>query len=177
MAAVHAVASAMPPDALLVDESNSAAGYVRALYTSNDPDGYRSCHHGGLGWAMPYAVGAKLAQPNRPVVCLLGDGSVHYSPQSLYTAAKLRLAVCFVVMNNSEYRLLRDKLVERSDGSRADTIIGMELDQPTVDFQHLASAYRVKSVKVAGADELAEAVKYALAADGPTLVDVATERG
>jgi benzoylformate decarboxylase len=177
MAAVHAVAAAMPSDALLVDESNSAQGYVRALYSSDDPDGYRSCHHGGLGWAMPYAVGAKLAQPRRPVICLLGDGSVHYSLQSLYTAAKLEVAVCFVVMNNSEYRLLRDKLLVRPDGSRVETVIGMDLDEPTVDFQHLAAGYRVHSLKVEGAEELTDVVKAALAADGPTVIEIATQRG
>src|SRR3546814_12540082 len=65
---------------------------------------------GGIGWGLPAAIGAKLALPDRPVVALIGDGSAMYTCQALWTAARYKIGVVFVILNNSSYRILKQRV-------------------------------------------------------------------
>src|SRR5262249_48899238 len=75
LAAVHAIAEALPTEAVVVDEAVSSAGGLRALLASDDPQSFFGLRGGTVGWGLPGAVGIKLALPDRPVVALVGDGS------------------------------------------------------------------------------------------------------
>ena len=88
---------------------------------------------------MPAAIGAKLALPDRPVVALIGDGSAMYTVQALWTAAHYRLPVVWVIFNNTSYRILKQRLVMlRGLAEQADNFVGMELNDPAIDFVGLA---------------------------------------
>jgi benzoylformate decarboxylase len=97
----------LPPDTIIVEEAPTHRNAMHAhLPISRNRDFYVAAS-GGLGWGMPAAVGIAMAQPRRPVVCLIGDGSSLYSIQALWTAAQHNVNVVFVVLNNGEYAAMK----------------------------------------------------------------------
>ena len=172
-AAVHAVVSRLPEAAILVDEAVTASLYARAFHRATDPVGYLWIGAGALGWGVPAAIGAKLAAPQRTVVCLVGDGSLLYSPQALWTAARYGLNVLTVVLDNREYRILKQGL-DRLEGVSAGSgrYVGMDLVDPGIDFCRLAESLGVVARSIDGAEELEEAVDEALGSAEPRLIHV-----
>jgi len=119
-----------------------------------------------LGYAVPAAIGAKIARPDRPVICVVGDGGFMYSVNELATAVKYRLPVVFLVMNDDRYgaiKWLQQTLFEGRWG---------ETDLANPDFPALARAFGARGERVAGVDSLGPAIKTALAADGPTVLEL-----
>lgn len=156
----------LAPEAVLVEESPSNRHELRRHVRIRRPGGFYACASGGLGFAMPAAVGVKLAQPERPVVCLVGDGSALYSPQSLWSAVQLQTAVTFVVVNNGRYAILES--VAQFGG-----LSGLpSLELPGIDFMSLARSYGCEGVSVSDPAELEAVLASALAADAPRLVEV-----
>src|SRR5713101_7716372 len=106
---VAAVVDSIPEDAIVVDESISSSIGLRELLRSRDPKSFFGLRGGGIGWGLPAALGVKLAQPDRPVVALVGDGSAMYTIQSLWTSAHDSIPVVFVIFNNASYRILKQR--------------------------------------------------------------------
>lgn len=172
-AAVQAVVSRLPEDAILVDEAITASPFVRAFHRGSDPTGYLWSGAGALGWGVPAALGARLAAPGRPVVCVVGDGSLMYSPQALWTAARHRLNVLTVVLDNREYRILKHGLDQmQGASSRSGRYVGMDLGDPGIDFVALAASLGIAGRTVEQAGELEHAVDEALGAGEPRLLHV-----
>ncbi len=96
----------LDPDTVLVEESPSNRAALRRHVRIRRPGSFFTTASGGLGFAMPAAVGIKLADPSRRVVCLVGDGSALYAPQALWSAVQLGLAITFVIVNNARYAIL-----------------------------------------------------------------------
>jgi benzoylformate decarboxylase len=162
-AAVQAVLSRLPENAILVDEAITAGLFTRALHRGSEPTSYLWSGAGALGWGVPAALGAKLAAPQRPVVCIVGDGSFMYAPQALWTAARYRLNVVIVVLDNREYRILKHGL-DRLEGAAAGSgsYPGMDLVDPEIDFVALAGSLGIAGRRVDDADTLEHAVDEAL---------------
>nr|MBA2283257.1 thiamine pyrophosphate-binding protein [Acidimicrobiia bacterium] len=172
MAAAHALVRAMPPDSLVVDEAITTGVYVRGFHHRAVEDGYFFCKGGGLGWGMPAACGVALARGGDPVLCVVGDGSALYSPQALWTAAREELNVVFAVVDNGQYRILKDYL--RGMGGVSATsghFVGMDLE-PRVDFVGLARSLGVPATAVESTHDIADVVAGALAIPGPHLLHV-----
>ncbi|WP_256726535.1 thiamine pyrophosphate-dependent enzyme, partial [Streptomyces acidiscabies] len=112
-----ALAERLGPDAVIVEETPSSRPDLHALLPARAPFGFLSAAMGGLGFAMPAAIGVRMADPGRPVVAVLGDGSSLYSVQALWSAAYYRTGVLFVVLANGRYAIM-DRLSER-EGSAA----------------------------------------------------------
>ncbi|HEY6523808.1 MAG TPA: benzoylformate decarboxylase [Solirubrobacteraceae bacterium] len=161
-----ALARALPEDAVLVEESPSNRNDLRAHVWIRRPSSFFATTSGGLGFAMPAAVGIKLASPERPVVCLVGDGSALYAPQALWSAARLGAAVAFIIVNNGRYAILES--AARFSG--IDGLPSMEL--PGLDFLALAATFGCHAVRVAEPTELPGALSAALRASVPVLIDV-----
>jgi len=173
MVAAHATLAALPADAVVVDEAITTGVYVQGFHHDLAPGRYLRCRGGGLGWGMPAAVGAALAAPGQPVVCVVGDGAALYSVQSLWTAARWRLPVVFVVVNNRQYLILKRNL----EGMRATSVteqrfVAMDLDDPPVDYVALAAGFGVAGTRVDHADEITQAVRAAIERGGPHVVEV-----
>ena len=164
-----ALAHALPPDAVLVEESPSNRNDLRAQVWIRRPSSFYATASGGLGFAMPAVVGIKLASPERPVVCLVGDGSALYAPQTLWSAVRLGAAVTFVVVNNGRYAILES--AARFGG--IDGLPSMEL--PGVDFLSLAATFGCHAVRISEPAELPGALSAALRASVPVLIDVITD--
>jgi benzoylformate decarboxylase len=164
-------------DAVLVDESVTSTAFVRTLFELDQPNSYFYAKGGSLGLGLPEAVGVKLAMPDRQVICAVGDGSALYSIQALWTAARYKLAVVFVVFNNASYMILKGGLVAmRGASAERGKFVGMDITEPEVDFIQLARSMGVQARSVSRPSELESALDWALAERGPTLLDVAILR-
>ena len=169
---VHEVlAGVLPDDAIVVVESPSSTAALRTRLRISRPGGYYFSAGGGLGFGLPAAIGVQLAQPDRPVVCVLGEGSAQYAITGFWTAAAYGVPVTFLVLNNSEYSILKWFAgMEQVQGAPG-------LDLATLDTAAVATAYGVSSRKVEGTEELRDALTAALASDAPELVEVGVAPG
>ena len=88
LALIHAIGEILPKDTVVVDETVSSGAGLRQLVKSDDAQSFFGLRGGGIGWGLPASLGIKTALPDRPVICLSGDGSAMYTIQSLWTAAR-----------------------------------------------------------------------------------------
>ncbi len=163
------IVQAMPPSAILVDESLTSGRYIPALRAHRDRYGYHALASGGIGWGLPAAVGVSLAQPERPVVCYSGDGSAMYSIQALWTAAHHKLPLTVVIANNGGYRIIKQRL---KAFHKDENYVGMDFVDPRVDFVGLATALGAKAVRVHQGEELPDTLESAFAQPGTKLIEV-----
>ncbi len=163
---MHAIARLMPPDAVIVEEAPTHRNAMHEHLPIRISCGFYCGASGGLGWALPAAVGVALADRARRVICLLGDGSSLYSIQALWTAAQHALPITFVVLDNHGYVALkalgRAISVDKPPG----------VDLPGIGFAELASGFGCASRSVSTAAELEDALRWALDSSTPTLLDV-----
>lgn len=163
---------ALPYNAVLVNESLTAGRYVSDLFAYTDRFSFHGLASGGIGWALPAAVGVALAQAPRPVCCYVGDGSAMYSIQALWTAAHLKLPITFVIPNNGGYRILKQRLLAFHGNRR---FIGMDLADPEIDFVGLARSMGVAAQRVSDPSQVRDALADALRSGQPSLVEVVVE--
>ena len=177
LALLHALAEALPDDAIVVDESISSGAGLRRLLRSRDSASFFGLRGGGIGWGLPAAIGVKLARPSRPVIALIGDGSAMYTCQALWTAAHERLQVVFVILNNASYRILKQRTnALKGFAAQTDTYVGMELTEPRLDFVSLARALGLDGCRLQKLGDLAGVLAPALSSTGSTLIDVELDR-
>jgi benzoylformate decarboxylase len=170
---VASVADAVPDDAIVVDESISSGGGLRELLKPRDPKGFYGLRGGGIGWGLPAALGIKLAQPGRPVVALVGDGSAMYTIQSLWTAAHDSIPVVYVIFNNASYRILKQRtLALKGFSAEDDKYVAMDLVNPRLDYVGLAKSMGVAGELVEKTADIGPGIHRGLASGGPYLVDV-----
>lgn len=174
---MQALAELLPEDAVVVDESASCIRYVLGYLPFRAPGSFYGSKTGTLGWAMGAALGVQLAEPGRKVVVTIGDGSVMYACQALWTAARYRLPVTYVVLDNASYAILKAGMLGMGlDAARRGIFPGMDLADPEIDHVALAEALGVEAARVEAPRDLDGVLRKMLAAGGPTLVDVAIDR-
>ena len=167
----------LPDDAVVIDETVSSGTGLRRFLKSDDAQSFYGLRGGGIGWGLPAAIGVKLALPDRPVVALIGDGSAMYTIQGLWTAARENLKMVFIIINNYSYRILKQRTnAMKGLAAQHDTYVAMDLDKPRVDFVSVAKGLGLKAHKATTLSDLGDLLEAALAADGPTLIDVEVDR-
>jgi benzoylformate decarboxylase len=140
------------------------------------PGLYFAAGGGGIGSVLPGALGLQLAFPDRPVIGIDGDGSSLYSTTALWTAAHHKLPVTFVIYANAAYRILKVNLLnELGEAHAGREFIAMDLTDPTLDFAKMAESMGVRGQRVERPDDLAGALKDAIAHPGPSLVEVVVD--
>ena len=166
----QALRANMPPETVLIEESPSNLGELHAAWPIEEPDSFYTFASGSLGWNLPAGVGIALAerdnQRNRPVLVVIGDGSLQYSIQALWTAAQHNLPILFVVLRNGEYAILQ----AFADLEEAPGMPG--LDIPNLDIVSLGKGYGCTAVKATTLEEVRLACVEALVRDGPTVLEV-----
>jgi benzoylformate decarboxylase len=173
LALLQAIGEILPDDAVVVEETTSSGQGIRQLIRSDDPQSFFGLRGGATGWALPAAIGVKLALPTRPVIALIGDGGAMYTCQALWTAAHGRVAVTFVVFNNKSYRLLKQRLyAAQGDSARMDRYLGLELDDPPIDFVQLAQALGIAAERANTIADATRLIEQGIRGNVPTLVDV-----
>ena len=163
------IVDALPEDSIIVNEALTSMRALSGLRPNRHRYDYHANASGGIGWGLPGAIGIQLAHPNRPVVCLSGDGSALYSIQALWTAAHLDLPITFIITNNKSYRILKQRL-RAFHGS--DTDVGMDFLKPEIDFAGIARSFGVTAERITDPDAVRPALDAAMARRGPTLLDV-----
>ena len=169
--AAATLAEVWPDDGILVLESPSSTLAMRSRLKLSKPGSYYFGAGGGLGFGLSAAVGVQLAQPDRQVVCVIGEGSVQYAVTAFWTAAAYDVPLKVLVLRNEEYAILKwFAEMESVTGSPG-------LDLPALESAAVAKAYGVDAKRVDGRDALHQALTDALAADGPRLVEVKVAPG
>ncbi|HEX8073404.1 MAG TPA: benzoylformate decarboxylase [Thermoleophilaceae bacterium] len=170
-AAASVLADVFPDDGIVVLESPSSTLAVRNRLRLSRPGSYFFGAGGGLGFGLSAAVGVQLAQPDRPVVCVIGEGSVQYAVQSLWTAAVYDVPLTVLVLRNQEYAILKWFAgLEQVEGAPG-------LDLPAVETAAIASGYGLEASTASAADELRDLLGRAIASGKPGLVEVAVAPG
>ncbi len=162
------IAATAPSDAIYVNESTSTTDFLWRRLPMQERGSYYFGAAGGLGFAMPAALGVQLAEPSRRVIAVIGDGSANYSITALWTAARYKIPVVFLILKNGAYGALRwfaEVLKVKNVPA---------LDLPGIDFALIANGYGVEGACASTAEELKQALTTALASQTPTLIEVAT---
>ena len=178
LALMKTLGDMLPRDVIIVEEALSSSDRMRSLIRSDDAKSWYGLRGGGIGWGVPATVGVKLAQPQRPVVGIIGDGSAMYTMQALWSAAhhKIGCAV-FVILNNGSYRILKQRMnAMREYAAQADHYPAMDLVNPSIDFVALAGSLGVRGARASTLDEVRTHMKEALGRNEPFLLDVAMDR-
>ena len=168
-----ALADRIPPETLIIEESPSSRRELQDRLPAKRPFGFLSAAMGGLGFAIPAAIGVRIGTPERPVIAIVGDGSSMYSFQAIWSAVHYHVGVIFVIMNNGSYSIM-DRLAERSGYSAA---VWPPLE--SIDIGKIAEGFGCAAHKVATQDEL-EAILDQLipqldVLNHPILLDVTVE--
>jgi benzoylformate decarboxylase len=167
----NTLAQVFPEDGVVVLESPSSTLSLRNQMRISRPGSYYFGAGGGLGFGLAAAIGVQLAQPDRPVVCVLGEGSAQYAITGFWTAAAYDVPVTFLVLRNEEYSILKWFAgIEEVTGVPG-------LDLPALEVAKVAEAYGVSSQAVSGREELREALKSAIGSSAPKLVEVPVTPG
>ena len=175
---MRTLAALLPRDAVVVDESATSLPYVLRYLPFATPGSFFGSKTGTLGWGMGAALGVQLASPSRTVVATIGDGSVMYAPQALWTAARYRLPVTYVVPNNASYAILKSGMLTLGlDSAKRDVYPGMDLVDPEIDYVGLARSLGVRAERVEKPGDLGDVLRACIAHPGPALVDVVIDRG
>jgi benzoylformate decarboxylase len=165
---------ALPRDAVVVDEGLVSTYSLPKFLAMRGPRDYYGLASGGLGFAVPGAVGISLALPGRPIAAIVGDGAAMYSIQGLWTAAHLGLPITYVIANNRGYRIIKERLVAFR---KSDQFTGMDIREPELDFVALARSMGLASRRVAEPQDIAPALREAFASGKPNLLDVRVADG
>jgi benzoylformate decarboxylase len=177
LALLNAIGDMLPHDAVVIDETVSSGAGIRSLIRSDDPQSFFGLRGGGIGWGLPAALGVKLALPDRPVLALVGDGSAMYTCQALWTAAHERIAVVFVIFNNTSYRILKQRLnAQRGFAAQVDRFVGMELTDPAIDYVGLARSLGIAAERAKTVHDVTDLIAKGLQSDAPLLIDVPMDR-
>jgi benzoylformate decarboxylase len=163
---LHMLSTAMPDDAVLVEEAPSHRPAMQKFMPMRGQDSFYTMTSGGLGFGLPAAVGMALGRPGIRTVCLIGDGSAMYSIQALWTAAQRKLPLTVVVINNAGYGAMRSF----SEVMQVRDVPGLDL--PDIDFVKIAQGLGCDAVRISKSSELAGALQRGLAHDGTSLIEV-----
>ena len=169
-----AVAQLRPKNALLVQESPSNGADLLQVWPIEQSESYFTFASGGLGWNAPAAVGIALAQKlnntSRPTILAIGDGSLQYSVQSIYTAVQHKVKLIYLVPINEEYAILKEfAVLEETPNVPA-------LDLPGLNAQAIAKSYGCPAFRAENSTELKKLFEEALKVDGPTLIEFPIDR-
>jgi benzoylformate decarboxylase len=170
-AAIAALADVWPDEGIMVPESPASTFAIRNRLRLSRPGSYYFTAGGGLGFALPAAIGVQMAQPDRRVVCVLGEGSAQYAIQGLWTAAAYDVPVTFLVLRNEEYAILKwFGEIEQVTGAPG-------LDLPALEVAAVAEGYGVPSTRVNDRAALTEVLRGAIDAPEPRLVEARVAPG
>lgn len=168
-----AIGAMLPENAIVADESMTSGRGILAATRGCAPHDWLACTGGSIGIAMPLAVGAAVACPDRSVLCLTADGSGMYTVQALWTMARENLNIVTVVFANRAYSVLKrefSNLRIGEPGPRANSLF--EIGRPDIDWVSLARGMGVPATRVTSLEDFVTALRRGFANAGPMLIEV-----
>jgi acetolactate synthase-1/2/3 large subunit len=168
-----AVGSLLPENAIVVDESMTSGRSLMAATKGSPRHDWLANTGGSIGIALPLAVGAAIACPDRPVLCLTADGSGMYTPQALWTTVRESLKVTTVVFANHVYAVLKREFSGLGIGNPGPRARGLlEIGNPELEWCLLARGMGVPATRVASLNEFSLALREGFESEGPSLIEV-----
>jgi acetolactate synthase-1/2/3 large subunit len=169
---LEAIREVLPRDGFFVEEV-SQVGFASWIgFPVYAPRTYVTCgYQGTLGFGFPTALGVKIANPDKAVISIAGDGGFMFGVQELSTAVQYHIGVVTVLFNNNAYGNVRRDQEERYHGH----LIASDLVNP--DFMRLAESFGVLGYRAKNPQELKKALEEALGKRGPCLIEVPVEKG
>ncbi|HZF35512.1 MAG TPA: thiamine pyrophosphate-dependent enzyme, partial [Candidatus Angelobacter sp.] len=155
------------PGVIVAGDSTQPVYSANLFYQPEQPRSFfnSSTGYGTLGYALPAALGAKLAQRERPVVALIGDGGLQFTIGELATAVELELSVPILVWNNRGYGEIKKYMAERGIPQ-----IGVDIYTP--DFLTIARGFGCRAARAESLSHLQEQLQQAHRSAGPTLIEI-----
>ncbi len=170
----HALAHAIPAGCIVVDESLTTGRETMGYTMGAAPHDLINNMGGSIGYSPPVATGVALACPDRPVLCMVGDGSAMYTIQALWTQARENLNVTTVIFANRKYAILQAEFTNMragtAPGKQARAMI--EIDNPTIDWLAMAKSMGLPARAVETVEDFTRAMIEGLAEPGPKLIEV-----
>lgn len=172
-AIAQSLGAMMPEQAIVVDEAVSSGGPLPAATHGAAPHDWLKNMGGSIGFALPAAIGAALACPDRKVICLEADGSGMYTLQALWTQAREKLDIVTVIFNNREYAILRGELAKVQAGTPGVNATSMlDIGNPEIDWCGLSRALGVEAERATDMTGFNRCLAAALSGKGPFLIEV-----
>ena len=175
---MHEIAQTLPDNAVVVDDSLSSKDALHSALKFNEPGTLYGERIGAIGWGMGAALGVKLAQPHRPVVAVVGDGSAMMTVQALWTAANYDIPAVYLVCNNRSYRILklnmnvhRQEILGEEVAEGFEGYVGMDFPLP-LNIAGIAEAIGVYGRTITAPEEIGPELIRALASGKPAVLDV-----
>ena len=175
---MHEIAQALPDNAVVVDDSLSSKDALHSALKYNEPGSLYGERIGAIGWGMGATLGVKLAQPHRPVVAVVGDGSAMMTVQALWTAANYDTPVVYLVCNNRSYRILklnmnvhRQEILGEKVAEGFEGYVGMDFPLP-LNIAGIAEGIGVYGRTITAPEDIGPELIRALASGKPAVLDV-----
>ena len=186
------IGALLPEEAIVSDEANTSGLWLPGATAGAPPHDWLTLTGGAIGQCLPLATGAAIACPDRPVLALESDGSAMYTISALWTQAREQLNVTTVIFSNRCYAILGMELRRAmaagpgaaagdagAPGAGQPAVAGpgaaalslLDLSRPDLDFTALAAGLGVPATRARTAEELAAALRAALAEPGPHLIE------
>jgi len=167
------VGALLPENAIVVDESMTSGRGLMAATKHAPPHDWLGNTGGSIGIALPLAVGAAVACPDRRVLCMTADGSGMYTLQALWTMAREGLKITTVVLANRDYAVLKREFSYLGVGDPGRRALDMfEIGRPDLDWVHLAKGMGVPGTRVTSLEDFAKALRAGWESEGPSLIEV-----
>jgi acetolactate synthase I/II/III large subunit len=169
-AAIDAVRRALPHDGVLSFDVGAHTHQIASQWTAHAPKTFQITNGwSSMGFGLPGAIAAKLARPQAPVVCVLGDGCFQMTCGELAVAKRLKLALPVVVLDDKWLALIKVKQIRRQYPLYGTELQAEEYHTPPAHY------FGVPALGVRSPDALEAAVRQALAADGPTVIEAVVD--
>lgn len=172
------LAAQLPEDAIIFDEALTSSPPLTRYFPPTKPGQYFLTRGGSLGVGIPGTIGVKLANPDKTVIGVMGDGGSMYTIQALWSAARHNVDAKFVICNNRTYKLLQLNVLaywQERGIPEHEYPLSFDLSKPELHFDEMARSMGVESIRVQTPEEIAPAIKMALAHKGPFLIDLVLE--
>jgi len=168
---IDALSGALPDNGIVVVETPSSTLAVRNRMRVSRPSSYFFGAGGGLGFGLAAAVGVQIAEPQRPVVCVVGEGSAQYAITALWSAVAHAVPLTVLVLRNDEYSIL--KWFAQMEGVQG----APGLDLPALETADIATAYGLSAQRVDDPAGIGEALAAAISSDRPELIETRVSAG
>tara|TARA_B100000902_G_C27191081_1_gene853976 strand:+ start:117 stop:923 length:807 start_codon:yes stop_codon:yes gene_type:complete len=167
------ISESIPDNSVIVEEGLSSTTSLLNFLAIADKHRYFGLASGGIGFAAAGAIGIALAVSPRPVVAIIGDGSLMYAAQALWTTANLNLPITYLVLNNQGYQILKQRL---KSFRGIENYVGMNITEPDIDFVSLAKSMGISALKTENMSQIAELLKQTEGRENPLLIEIPIEK-
>ena len=164
------------PGTILINDAVSSQSALFGSINFNREKSILGGFGGAIGWGVGAGIGAKLANPESPVLAILGDGTAMMTVQGFWTASSYKIPVVYIICNNSSYRVLkinmeyyRQHILNQSDA--VDSQIGADFPGG-LDIASMASAMGVKSKRITDPSEIKDSIHWAFSLGEPVVLDI-----